>query len=114
MSDAQLNTINAKTARQKWKDGRPVSLKEMAVALSVGYETVRTWKKMVGFPFAQRVIFPADFVEWRRARFGLKDQSHKAERPQPESAGKSCEPSNSHDSPTSLPLRAARLVGQGW
>ena len=75
MSDRQLQNINTQESIQKWKDGLPVSLKEMAVALDVGYETVRAWRRMPGFPYGEGVVFPSDFAEWRRGRFGLQGQS---------------------------------------
>ncbi len=69
--DKQLERVDAPRAAERYRQNLPVSLKQLALALGVGYEQVRLWKRQPGFPYANRLILPEDFRLWRQRRFGL-------------------------------------------
>jgi len=43
--DKQLANVNATDARRRWQENLPVTLKQMALALEVGYDQVRGWSR---------------------------------------------------------------------
>jgi len=57
--DKQLEGISEKEAKRRWREDLPVSLKEMAVALELGYSTVRSYCKMPGLSFLAVAIVSA-------------------------------------------------------
>lgn len=69
LADRQLRGINVEDAKRKWAEGLPVNLKEMAVALELGYSTVRNYSKMEGFPMLKGCVFPRLFDAWLQECF---------------------------------------------
>ena len=107
----QLAAIDEQEAKRKWREDLPVSLKEMAVALEVGYDVVLGWRRQQGFPFALGKVFPSDFGHWRRGCLGIPDP-HIPERLQHSGVDKPDGSSLTHDLPASLPRKAARLAAR--
>ena len=73
----RLPTKSGATARARFRAGLPVTLKQLAVALDVGYGTALAWARTEGFPYLRPYIFPEDFKLWRQRRFGLLGQPKK-------------------------------------
>jgi hypothetical protein len=64
LADKQLAGVAPAVAKRKWREGLPVSLKQMAVALEVGYSAVRSYSKMPGFPMLKGFVHPRHFDRW--------------------------------------------------
>ena len=107
----QLASVDAQEAKRKWREDLPVSLKEMVVALEVGYDVVLGWRRQSGFPYALGKVFPSDFGRWRRGCLGIPDQ-HIAERPQYSVSDKCDGSSLTHDLPAALPRNAECLAAR--
>lgn len=74
MSDKQLASCRRTTEQIKecMAQNVPVTVKELAIALNVSYDTMRDQSKVQGFPFwTKQLVFPEDFQLWRRQRLGL-------------------------------------------
>lgn len=69
VADKQLAGIDVAEAKRKWQEGLPVTLKQMAVALELGYSTVRQYSKMHGFPMMKGSVFPRYFDSWLKECF---------------------------------------------
>ena len=113
---AHLAHINEKEARRKWREGQPCTLKELAVALGVSYDTVRMLARLDGFPVMGRRVYRQDFEDWRRVRLQLparESDRHTPERPPHQDADKCGESSPTHDLLTALPPKAERLFSRG-
>ena len=63
-----LTGKRAAEARRRWKQGLPVTLPQLAAAQCITYEQARTVAALPGFPRLGRLIYPADFLAWRKAR----------------------------------------------
>jgi len=97
-------------ARQRWQRDLPVTLPQLASAQGITYEQARKIAALPGFPKIGRLIWPADFAAWRRARIAPAPPSPPSH---PDStSGKSDAPKSTHGSPTAWPRRAARLRGK--
>lgn len=79
VTDKQLDGVAPAVAKRKWREGLPVTLKEMAVALELGYSTVRHYSKMPGFPMLKGFVHPTHFDRWLERSF--HDQSSGAVMP---------------------------------
>lgn len=97
-NDRQLAGISKRIAKRKWREGLPVSLKEMAVALELGYSTVRSYSKMSGFPMLKGFVHPSHFDRWLADSF--RDQS----------SGATPKPSQESPPPRSIPPRNDSLL----
>lgn len=103
-ADKQLAGVNLREAKRKWKAGLPVTLKQMAVALELGYSTVRQYAKMSGFPMLKGVVFPRQFDRWIGECF--KSQSAGATEKPVCTGG---EMVRGRESAPQLPIRAQKL-----
>lgn len=110
--DKQLAVIVPEEAKRRWDSGLPCTLKQMAVALEVGYSVVRHWSKMPEFPMLKGFVFPKKFDLWLSASFRSAKQE-KAEEPHEHHShsvvGKSGGLLSMHGSQASLPRKAARV-----
>lgn len=115
MSDKQLSTVDKAAAKMRWQENLPCTLKQMAVALDVGYDEVRRgWAKEAGFPIIGRCVFRQQFEAWltRRSRLAMrKAEAAHADLPR-QGVDKSGEPSCSHGLPSALPAPAARVLAR--
>ena len=115
--DKQLSAVDAEDAAKRYAANRPVTLKQLAVALGIGYDQVRGWADLDGFPYSNRLIFPEDFKLWRQRRFGLsgrgaaKSSSSREDRPR-STADKSDAPAPTRGSRGASRTRAALLLEQ--
>ncbi len=55
---------------ERWKQGLPVTLPQLAAVNGLTYEQVRKLAAMQGFPKVAGKIWPEDFVLWRRGVVG--------------------------------------------
>jgi hypothetical protein len=99
-------------AAQRWHDGKPCTIPQMAAGLDVSYQVAWGLTQQPGFPKLGRLIFRDAFEAWRKAlaraaRRQSGQPSPKAH--QPASGGKADAPAPTNDSPTPWPPRAARL-----
>lgn len=72
-TDKQLITVDLTAARQKVTSDQGLTLKELAVLIGIGYDKVRQFSRMDGFPMLGGYVFYSDFVIWRRQVIGLPD-----------------------------------------
>jgi hypothetical protein len=98
-------------AKQRWVENLPVNLAQLAEAQGISYESARTLAKMPGFPKLGRLIWPEDFLRWRKTLVVKRDRPTRQDH-QAEPAGKSGGSRSKHDSPSAWPQRAARLRAQ--
>jgi hypothetical protein len=106
-NDRQLGGVSQEVAKRKWHEDLPVNLKQMAVALEVGYSTVRHYSRMPGFPMLKGLVYPTHFNRWLEKCFS--DQSAGAILPEAAEelpAPKMAQPQKS----TSLPVKAQKLM----
>lgn len=61
---------------ERWKQGLPVTLPQLAAVNGLTYEQVRKLAAMPGFPKVAGKIWPEDFVRWRRAIVETPEQSY--------------------------------------
>lgn len=91
MSDRQMTSCRRTPAQiaKKIAANKPVTLKELAIHLEVGYGSIRNESKLAGFPFWTRhMVFPNDYQLWRQQRLGLLSWQQNPERPSVPTAGK--------------------------
>ena len=69
--DARLAHIDPAETRRAAADGAALSLKELAVAKGMSYDTVRKLARLSDFPVMEGKVFGADFDLWRQMRLGL-------------------------------------------
>lgn len=109
VADKQLAGINVAEAKRKWREGLPVSLKQMAVALEMGYSTVRQYSKMPGFPMLKGFVHPKHFDHWLKECF--QEQSSGASTMQEGGFGAQIEGGTKAVTGTGrLPIQAQRLL----
>lgn len=113
----QLATVQCEEAKRRWRENLPMTLKQLAVALEVGYDVPRKWSRMDGFPFADGLVFPRLFEAWNRSRFAPPARKSPKKAPaavpedrRPTAADKPGESASRRDSRAALPPRAARLL----
>jgi hypothetical protein len=104
VADKQLAGVHIGNAKRKWREGLPVTLKEMAVALELGYSTVRQYGRIPGFPMLKGNVFPRLFDLWLEECF--RAQSSGAP-PALEDDGEMVPRKNST---VRLPMQAQRLL----
>lgn len=104
-SDRQLKGVKLKAVLQKRQLDQALNAKEFAVAAGISYTAARQWFRIPGFPIVNRVVFWADFVQWRRAETAGSGsrQSFMHEAKQNENTSLS-------KSGMSLPARATRIL----
>lgn len=89
MSNQQLSKINRADTQRKYRDNIPMSLKELSIALELGYDSVRGWKAQ-GLPMFAGKVFPLDFAAWRQQRIEQAGVPRSAGRRRRSIADKSC------------------------
>ena len=109
--DKQLAVIDVQNAKRKLSENLPLSLKELACALEIGYDTVLAWRRQPGFPYDFGKIFPSNFEHWRRQRLGIPSQHIN---PNPQKTDVEARESSpmTHGLPVGLPQKAARLAAR--
>lgn len=104
------------TTYQKRQSNLALSLADLAMAYGYSYTTVKKMGQMPGFPVFCGKVLPSDFDDWRRRQVGLgaleatAPRSRTAPRSQCDVGDTSDAPAPTHDSPSALPPRAARLL----
>jgi len=109
--DRQLAGVDAREAKRRWEKNLPVTLKQMAAALELGYTVVRGWARMPGFPMLKGLLFPRMFERWLESSFSQNSGTAPAlpaHRPL-QAVDKTSESSCSHGSRGALPKLAARI-----
>ena len=86
-------------------DDKPLTLPAFAEYLDIGIRRARDMAKKPGFPMIDGIIFPSDFVLWRRKYLQLDTSSGHP----PSTFDKSDEPVRRNDSPASSRHREERL-----
>ena len=109
--DKQLAVIDVQNAKRKLSENLPLSLKELACALEIGYDTVLAWRRQPGFPYDFGKIFPSDYEHWRKERLGIESVRAVA-RPQHADADNHCVPSVPRALSATLPRKAALLIAR--
>ena len=109
--DKQLAKVNATDARRRWQENLPVTLKQMALSLEVGYDQVRGWSREDEFPF-DGLVFRQSFERWWAGRFRQVRKVHQrnSEHPQPLVADIPGELVPMNGSSAALPPKAERLA----
>ncbi len=79
--ETQLAAIDEIEVRLKVARCKALNLRELAVAVGLGYTAMRELAKEQGFPILRGNVWHEDFVLWRRARMGLPTGSHTASHP---------------------------------
>lgn len=71
MKDKQLQSCrhSHEEIADRLKQNLPVTLKEMAIGLDVSYSLMLDEAKAPGFPMWHGLVFPEDFVLYRRQKF---------------------------------------------
>lgn len=65
---APLSEDESAAARARWEAGQPVTLRQFAAALGLGYWAAWKLTQEPGFPKVSRLIFRDDFERWKRAK----------------------------------------------
>jgi hypothetical protein len=112
VADKQLAGIDIVEAKRKWREGLPVTLKEMSVALELGYSTVRQYGKMRGFPMLKGCVFPRIFDSWLKECFRSQSSGASAipEGSMATEMTRGVRSALGNNSATRLPIQAQRLL----
>ena len=86
-------------------DDKPLTLPAFAEYLDIGIRRARDMAKKPGFPMIDGIIFPSDFVLWRRKYLNLDTSSGH----QPNTFDKSDAPIHRNGSPASSRRREEHL-----
>lgn len=70
--DKQLLNVSLDQVIEKRRLDQALNAKEFAVLAGISYSAARAWFREPGFPAFSGVVFWRDFVEWRRAKSGIK------------------------------------------
>lgn len=109
--DRQLAVIDVQNAKRKLSENLPLTLKELAIALEVGYDTALAWRRQPGFPYDFGKVFPSDFEHWRRQRLGIPCQYTHPNPQNTDIEAREISPMT-YGLPAGLPQKAARLAAR--
>jgi hypothetical protein len=105
--DKQLRGIALDDVLERRRLDQALNAKEFSVLAGISYSTAREWFRLPGFPVLEGVVFWGDFVEWRRARMGLRATAERvAEKVEVKGNG------SIREAKPKLPPRAAQILAQ--
>lgn len=91
---------------------KALSRRELADVSGYSYDEILEISKQEGFPIYNKRVYYSEFRKWRREQMEAERRLNIATGQNNQVSHKSYAPNQSHDSLTSLPPEAARLLAQ--